>query len=124
MNITASILVSSIMLAQFISPTEPTRRLLIFGKEGHHTEVEQQLQLLTSAKIEVVERGLEIIVVEKTDMLVKKYAVKLNSFEVILIGKDGGEKYRTNSILPAEKLFAIIDAMPLRKAEMSIKKSR
>lgn len=37
---------------------------------------------------------------------------------VILIGKDGGEKYRKSTILSNENLFAIIDAMPMCRTEM------
>jgi hypothetical protein len=39
-------------------------------------------------------------------------------FSVVLIGKDGGEKLRRNSLLSTRELFAIVDAMPMRRAEM------
>ncbi|PTX45226.1 uncharacterized protein DUF4174 [Christiangramia gaetbulicola] len=40
------------------------------------------------------------------------------SFEVILIGLDGGVKLRQNQILTTKKLFGLIDSMPMRQAEM------
>lgn len=40
------------------------------------------------------------------------------SFSVVLIGKDGGEKLRRATPLSPEELFAIVDAMPMRRAEM------
>lgn len=39
-------------------------------------------------------------------------------FEIILIGLDGGVKLRQNELLPLAELFALIDGMPMRKAEI------
>jgi hypothetical protein len=47
--------------------------------------------------------------------------VKRAQFTVILIGKDGTEKHRTNTLLQMQELFTIIDAMPMRRAEMGKK---
>ncbi len=38
--------------------------------------------------------------------------------EIILIGLDGGIKLRVNEFLSSQKLFATIDAMPMRRQEM------
>ena len=35
-----------------------------------------------------------------------------------LIGKDGGQKWRQSEPLDMETLFALIDGMPMRQAEM------
>ena len=40
------------------------------------------------------------------------------SFEVLLIGLDGGVKLRQNTLLGSKKLFDLIDSMPMRQAEM------
>ena len=40
------------------------------------------------------------------------------AFSVVLIGKDGQEKLRRTSPLAPNELFAIVDAMPMRQAEM------
>jgi hypothetical protein len=37
------------------------------------------------------------------------------------VGKDETEKHRVNRVLEIGELFAIIDAMPMRKAEMGKK---
>ena len=39
-------------------------------------------------------------------------------FEISLIGLDGGIKLSQNEILTAEKLFGIIDQMPMRRIEV------
>lgn len=40
------------------------------------------------------------------------------AFEVILIGLDGGIKARKTEVYKIEDLFAIIDGMPMRRAEI------
>lgn len=55
---------------------------------------------------------------EAADKLRKHYEVSEQQFSVILIGKDGSEKLRQNEVLSAEKLFAVIDSMPMRRQEM------
>jgi len=52
-----------------------------------------------------------------------KFHIKKDEFCIVLIGKDGGEKYRKSTILPSAELFAVIDAMPMRRAEMNVKKN-
>ena len=40
------------------------------------------------------------------------------AFEVTLIGKDGGRKWRQSDPLEMDTLFALIDSMPMRQSEM------
>jgi hypothetical protein len=53
----------------------------------------------------------------KRPELYQKMKTNDNTFEVILIGLDGGEKLRQNELLTIDKLFAIIDGMPMRRAK-------
>ncbi len=39
-------------------------------------------------------------------------------FTVILVGKDGGEKFRRDAVVDPETLHALIDTMPMRQREM------
>ena len=43
---------------------------------------------------------------------------KSGSFEVYLIGKDGGVKLRSPEPVPAKDIFRLIDSMPMRRQEM------
>ncbi len=65
-------------------------------------------------------RNLHPPVASDTDQidLRHRFHVPTGEFMVILIGKDGGEKLRQNSPLSAEKLRAVIDAMPGRRDEI------
>ena len=56
--------------------------------------------------------------VQKTTNLFENYKQANTSFEVILIGLDGGIKLRQTDFLSCEKLFATIDSMPMRSAEI------
>ena len=45
-------------------------------------------------------------------------ALQIDGFEIVLIGKDGGVKLRSKTPLDVETLYAVIDAMPMRRREM------
>ena len=51
-------------------------------------------------------------------MLRSHYRVGAGQFTVILVGKDGGEKYRAERVVDPDELFALIDMMPMRRREM------
>ena len=94
------------------------RQLLLFGMEKNPAIVDRQIQLLKVEFKAVKDRSLVITVVPKNDPRVVKYGINSDQFTILLIGKDNMEKHRSNTILPADQLFAIIDAMPMRKTEM------
>jgi len=58
---------------------------------------------------------------ERDFVVQTQFGAKL--FSVTLIGKDGGEKLRRTTLLAPEELFAIVDAMPMRRAEIRDQKS-
>ncbi|MHA4842598.1 DUF4174 domain-containing protein [Flavitalea antarctica] len=67
-----------------------------------------------------VERHLKTTICDEGDCN-KKYRdyIKAGSkFNVLLIGKDGGVKATWNRLINTNELFALIDAMPMRKSEM------
>ncbi|MEM0991652.1 MAG: DUF4174 domain-containing protein [Bacteroidota bacterium] len=77
-------------------------------------------QLLETQAFDPKQQALDKKVVEQ---LRKKYEAPIDVFTTILIGKDGGEKLRVKyKILDRELLYATIDAMPMRRAEMKRKK--
>lgn len=45
-------------------------------------------------------------------------SIASQSFEIMLIGLDGGIKLRQNELLPLVELYALIDGMPMRRAEI------
>jgi hypothetical protein len=54
----------------------------------------------------------------------RQFDVVAGEFSIILIGKDGTVKLRSNHPVATSKLFGLIDAMPMRQEEMRIKEER
>ena len=52
------------------------------------------------------------------------FHVAPEDFTAILLGKDGGEKYRSTKPISFEKLKATIDAMPMRQDEVKAAAAR
>lgn len=48
----------------------------------------------------------------------RRFDIAPDDFVVVLIGKDGAEKFRAGVTIPPHILFDIIDAMPMRQQEM------
>ncbi|MCU0390736.1 MAG: DUF4174 domain-containing protein [Thermoflexibacter sp.] len=109
------------------------RILLIFTKSEQDIDYQEQMKLMNLSQKGLSERNLIVFSIfdkqgktstnkEVSTYLCKKlrqkFEVDKDIFTVILIGKDGGEKYRSKAVITDKQLFAIIDAMPMRKAEM------
>ena len=79
-----------------------------------------QLKLLSADQQGLDERDIIIkkFVIDKHNVSSFKNKSVGENFTVILVGKDGGEKYRSDQPLSQKKLYAIIDAMPMRREEM------
>ncbi len=105
-----------IVLSSAVLQFENSRRILIFGKDL--SQAKTQLNWLTKDSIGIAERDIDIIQVKEGSNLLSQYGVTSNQFTIILIGKDGGEKFRSLKPETTETLFAIIDAMPMRRSEM------
>jgi len=99
------------------------RILAIYVTSADNANYKQQLQLLAADKAGLDERDIEVktyIYSNSTAAKFKKHAVK-GPFTVTLTGKDGGEKHRTTQPITLQKLYGIIDAMPMRRDEMKMK---
>ena len=116
---------------------DQARPLLIFGG-AHDTRVEQQYAILAAHAQGAKERDMQVVLLtnskarmhgnarppeaaftpEEAGLMHKRFDVSPNQFTVILVGKDGGEKLRSQMPIAWDKLAATIDAMPMRKDEM------
>lgn len=85
----------------------PRRILVIAAPSRENPSYQQQAGELLAEWAGLIER----------DFVVQtQFGAK--AFSVTLIGKDGGEKLRRESVLTTRELFAIVDAMPIRRAEI------
>ena len=98
-----------------------TRNVLIFYTEAGISKKEEQFKILETNKQGVLERDIAIDMLHVSEEANAGKTWKIlttDAFTFILVGKDGTEKMRSNTVVTADRLFAIIDAMPMRKQEM------
>jgi hypothetical protein len=109
------------------------RPLLIFTPSVNDADYRRQKDLLDGAAATGV-AAREIVVIEvigdaasadgvdvsaaTAAELRQKYRAPADELAVILVGKDGTEKLRSTSPVPAEDIFGLIDSMPMRRQEM------
>jgi len=100
------------------------RVIIISASNEMDATFASQVKILNAAKAGCDERDIEIKKVFSTNgnqELMKKHKLEKNQFNILLIGKDGQEKLRSAETVSAAQIFAIIDQMPMRKAEMQRK---
>ena len=51
--------------------------------------------------------------------LADRYTVGGSTFAVVLIGKDGSQKFRVDAVPNLQTVYAVIDGMPMRGQEMN-----
>jgi hypothetical protein len=128
------VVLTSTVHAKLLSPyLWENRILLIFAPANTDARTSQFTNYLTKRNCEVVDRDIMIgkfvlnepgwlngkpVEAGQSAELRKKYNIEDNRFAVLLIGKDGGEKYRLYEVPELDEIFALIDGMPMRQAEM------
>ncbi len=105
-------------------PIRDNKRLVyLFGDT--QPMIQQQLDTFSQASAGCEERDIKVILADtagnQKETLYSKYKVTRNQFMVILVGKDGGEKFRSTKPVSTDQLFAIIDQMPMRQQEIKLK---
>ena len=105
-----------------VSGSNSTRQLLLFTSTTSQREYMKQLNLLKSDQAGLNERDIKIRIIEPKDVERSYYKVEPDEFCIILIGKDGTEKYRAYSLLTLDKLYHLVDAMPMRIQEIKSRK--
>ncbi len=108
------------------------RVLLIFSPHDRHADFRQQIALLEASADGLDERDVTTIQAFADGRLsidarerepaatgfYRHFAVRDDAFRLILLGKDGTIKLDRDSPVASRDLFALIDAMPMRRLEM------
>ena len=108
------------------------RVLLTFAPNRRHAEFRQQAALLGAVDAGLAERDMTLIRVfadgevviegnahpDSASSFYRRFSVVKDEFRVILVGKDGTVKLDRAHAVTAGDLFALIDAMPMRRLEM------
>lgn len=120
---------SPVTLAQLRDRYRP---LLLFAATPDDPALLAQLTKLKGAAAGLGERDVLVIAVPYRDPaptevslsaaesanVRRSFGVAPQDFTVILLGKDGGEKFRSSKPVSFEKLQGLIDSMPMRQDEM------
>lgn len=104
------------------------RVLVVFTNNVKNDSFKKQVSILSKNQQNLTERKLVVYYFTKDKYIFnfdeywqksRKFKKEKETFKLLLIGLDGGIKLQQDSILSTEKLFAIIDGMPMRKRELS-----
>ena len=101
------------------------RQILLFYNDKGAATHNQQMAILDADKKGLLERDIVVYAYKTTDekSVADKWKIKPGeAFVFLLIGKDGGEKIRTDTLVSLAQLYKTIDAMPMRRTEMQNRK--
>jgi hypothetical protein len=114
------------------------RLLLIFAPSENSAAYQQQRQLLQGQQAGLNERDLLIfellaqgtshvngqnIDAEEVAKIRDYFKVSAKDFRVVLVGKDGTAKQYDKSPVSPTAIFTTIDAMPMRRQEMNLRRN-
>ena len=108
-----------------------SRVLLVFAPGEDDPALTEQRRILASAAREARQRDLVVVEIvgrgrqgpamstdDALQALRKRFGVSPAAFRAVLVGKDGGAKLSEAAPIEADRLFAVVDAMPMRRREM------
>ena len=116
-----------------------SRPLLLFAPTDNDTRLMETLNRIESSRCDFVDRDMvigQIVAVGTSTLdghviesgqshrLANQYGIGEDTFSAVLIGKDGGEKFRVNGIPDLQVIYAVIDGMPMRSREMNANPGR
>lgn len=98
------------------------RVLLVFAPTASDPSLAEQRATFAGMREGARERDLVLVEAigstEVTRPWRATFGVSSEAFAVVLIGKDGGAKLRSATVLDPARLFQAIDAMPMRQEEL------
>ncbi len=109
------------------------RLVLVFSPRANDERLTQQREFLTEAANGLKTRDIiqwEFVYLDSVNVdgqqkvhlstkpFYNEFDIGIRDFAVILIGKDGEVKHRTDKPIASQELFSIIDAMPMRQGEI------
>ena len=109
------------------------RPLLVFAPTENDPRLVETVRRIEASRCDFADRDMvlglivtdgastldgHVVDAEQAQRLMTQYGIGANSFSVVLIGKDGGEKLRVNDVPDLQAIYAVIDGMPMRVREM------
>ncbi|AWN44282.1 hypothetical protein DK389_00510 [Methylobacterium durans] len=98
-----------------------SRILVVSAPVPEDARLRAQREALASAQAGSGERDLVTLEAvgggAEAEALRRRLNLPADAFRAVLVGKDGGAKLQSAEPIPPERLFATIDAMPMRRDE-------
>lgn len=110
-----------------------TRLLIVFGPSETDGQVTTQLENFRNNHDALNERDVRVFSVLESAAPAaggtpadwrRRFDVGPNNFTVVLVGKDGTEKHRWVQPVSLAEIETLVDAMPMRQAEMRQEETR
>lgn len=93
------------------------RPIIVFADAGD-PRLERQKALFEAARVELLDRD-NVVLIDTNPRSALRDRFRPDGFTVILVGLDGGEKFRATDAVDPASLSALIDTMPMRRRELS-----
>jgi hypothetical protein len=119
-----------------LSKYEWKNRVVVLFGDPQDDRLVRQIDILTSRPDEISDRDMVILHVDGDDVrsifgdaalvnarqLRKEADINGDEFKALLVGEDGGIKLASAEVITDEKLFSLIDQMPMRRSERGAEK--
>jgi len=93
------------------------RPILVFAPAPEDPRLSEQLARFEAAEAALADRR-NVVIVDTDPGSALRRRFDPARFTVILVGLDGGEKFRRDGLVRVDTLNARIDAMPMRRREL------
>lgn len=115
------------------------RPLLLFAPTESDPRLVETMRRIEASRCDFAERDMvlgrilaegtstldgRVLDTNQAQRLMSKFGISTDSFSVVLIGKDGGEKLRVADVPDLQAIYNVIDGMPMRARETSADPSR
>lgn len=120
-------LLASVLLSCNVPVSEGSKReIILLAEHPMHPDLLQQQEILQADTAGLAERDMVITLITPLSDKNRYHQLMKDGkgFRFILIGKDGGEKLRSDKPVTLEQIFALVDSMPMRRYEMENRSPR
>ena len=106
-------------------------RIVLLFENGDNKSLDQQKAAILEDQEGIEERHLLVFVISEggveqlfsdahftSNNTIDEYNKSSDTLQFVLIGKDGGMKMSQSGVVPLKQLYAVIDAMPMRRSEI------
>ncbi|MEM0932723.1 MAG: DUF4174 domain-containing protein, partial [Bacteroidota bacterium] len=102
------------------------RVVIVFSPFDNHPKVKEQLDAFKPFSREIEDREMIILIPQRAERpkLLERFRLDNDYVGLILVGKDGGVKLKQKLVVTPKTLFDLIDAMPMRRAELRNKSKK